>query len=303
MRPIASPSRRVQVAAFWALVFAVISAVSRPAEIGLEWLAAIGASDAVAPWAAHAIPVLVAALVVGVGSVLTPRLSKPWRLLTLGVLGAVCGATLSLFLDAFAAADGLLSWAGPMSESALVDVIAWAAAAISVLCGLIAQGVAWFGSSALRAMAMEEPTPSGESVEVRRRDRGQLAWSALGLIGQGMVLIAAVLSQTALDPSAAAQGGIAALALAGCGLFTWSSLKLWSTFDELQRRFVMDAYAWSAILVTPVLFGWVVLEGLGLLTPIDGYVLFVGLILIQTVLGVMVQIKAGVMAPAAKEAA
>lgn len=294
--------RRLQIAAFWAAGFGLISAVSRPAARGQEWLTSIGVSDALAPAVAYGAPVLAAAFAIGLGPVLLQRLSRPWRLAALAGLGAVCGAILSFCLDAFARVDVLLGWVGPLREPTVVDVIAWTAAAMSVVYGVLAQGVAAFGSSALRALAVEEPAPGEDCVDVRRRDRGQLAWAALGMVGHGVIFAAAVLSQSALDLSPAAQGGIAVLALLGAAFFTWSSARLWVSFDELQRRTVMDAYAWSAILVTPFLFGWVVLEGFGRMPPLDAYALLVALLLIQTVLTVVVQMKVGATSGAEKAA-
>ena len=294
--------RRVKIAAFWAAGFGLISALSRPADQGQEWLAALGVSDAAAPAVAHAAPILAAALATGLGPVVLQRLSKGWRMAALAGLGAVCGAILSFCLDAFARADVVLAWVGPMRGATLVDVIAWTAAVVSIVYGLLALGVASFGSNAFQALAVEEPAPAQEWVDVRRRDRGQYAWAALGMIGQGAVFMAAVLSQSAVDPSPAEQGGIAVLALVGAAFFTWSSARLWVSFDELQRRMVMDAYAWSAVLVTPFLFGWVILEGLGWLPPLEAYPLLVALLLIQTVLAIVVQSKVGAGAVAEKAA-
>jgi len=120
-----------------------------------------------------------------------------------------------------------------------------------------------------------------------------LAWAALGMVGQGIMLVGIVLSQSALDPPPIAQGGVAVLSLAGGAAFLWSSLRLWSAFDELQRRTVMDAYAWSAILATPLVVGWVVLEGLGRVQPLEAYPLVVVLLLGQSLLAAVLQIKFG----------
>ncbi len=294
--------RRLKVAAFWAAGFAGIAALSRPAEGGQEWLAELGLSEPLALAAAYAAPILAAALAIGLGPVFLQRLPKPLRLLALGGLGAVCGATLSVFLDAFARADVLIAWVGPLRETTIVDILAWTVAILSIFYGVLAQGVASFGSPALRALAVEEPAPAEECVDVRRRDRGQFGWAAVGMIGQGLVLIGAVLAQAAVSPGAVAQGGIAVVAFGGAALFLWSSLRLWASFDELQRRTVMDAYAWSAILVTPVLFGWVVLEGLGRAVPLEAYPLLVGFLVVQTILAILVQVKIGAMATAEKAA-
>ena len=270
------------------------SALSRPAETGLSLLADIGINGGFASLIIYVAPVLI----LMAGALTWPSVSQsvgePWRAVVSAVIGGLYGLAVALFLDPFVRAhDWIVSWTGPLREGNFVDVVAWVLALTCIAFGLMCQAFVSFGVAALRALAAEGLPPSDEPLEFRPRDRGELAWAALGLVGQGIMLVGIVLSQSALDPPPIAQGGVAVLSLAGGAAFLWSSLRLWSAFDELQRRTVMDAYAWSAILATPLVVGWVVLEGLGRVQPLEAYPLVVVLLLGQSLLAAVLQIKFG----------
>lgn len=272
----------------------LISALSRPAETGLSLLADIGINGGFAILIIHAAPVLIlmagaSAWPSGSGSA-----GEPWRLVVSAVIGGLYGMAVALFLDPLVRAhDWVVGWTGPLREANFVDAVAWVSAVTCIALGVICQAFVSFGGAAFRALAAQSVPPSDEPLEIRPRDRGELAWAALGMIGQGIMLVGIVLSQSALDPPPVAEGGVAVLSLAGGAAFLWSSARLWASFDELQRRTVMDAYAWSGILATPVLVGWAVLEGLGRAQPLEAYPLVVALLLGQSLLAAALQFKFG----------
>jgi hypothetical protein len=109
-----------------------------------------------------------------------------------------------------------------------------------------------------------------------------------------------VLHQMSPETGGAMRGGaVVALAL-GALAFTWSSWVIWREIDELLRRTVVEAYAWSGIFATVGCLVWAVLEALKVAPPLTAYAAIVLLIFVQTFATFF--ISAGFGSPAAKHA-
>jgi hypothetical protein len=279
------------VIAAWGAAFALISAVSLPTEGAVERLAPLGLTGGLAVFLVHAIPVIVGVVAVAIPMVVTVR-ARWIRLLYLAFCGGIAGYCLGYFLDAFAGLQPVLfGWAGPLREATGLDIIGWMMVALSLFYALLSQVIASFGSPALKAMSVDETDPA--CLEVRRNDRRTFARAAVGMVGQGLLLIGVVIANQAISPTPQALWIIGGIALLGLAFSLWSALRLWFGFDEMMRRVVMNAYAWSAILLTPLLFGWSLLEGLGLVPPLESYGVVMLVVAVQTIASFVLSFSMG----------
>ena len=147
--------------------------------------------------------------------------------------------------------------------------------------------VALFGTPAARAIALDLETDP-ECMEVRARDRTKFGVSAVGLLGQG-VFTGALAVANQLDASASMTGTSVLTAVAiGAGAAVWSSWVLWCGFDEMLRRTVIEAYAWSGMTATIACLAWAVLESLDLAPVLSAYGAIVALVILQTVAAVLI---------------
>jgi hypothetical protein len=290
------PSRRTKL--LWkTLAVGIILALSQPSELGLDLTSAMGLSGLTAGLAAYAIPGATLWLALWIGPPLMRAAPPAAGIAILIGLGGLVGA-MSVTLDLFARLAAAIAWAGPLRQATLADQTALILILVSVINWALALAIAVFGQPVARAVkeALEkadaEASDAEEAVrDLRGRDLRRSWWGAFGWLGQAVALGGLLLAHAALAPSTAAQLGFAALALGGTGLFGVSSLSLWRGFDELERRMVMDAYAWSAIILTPVLLVWAMLEALGLIPAFSAYECVLFLMVLQIVIMVIIQIR------------
>jgi hypothetical protein len=273
-----------------AIIAAVVSATGAPAVKTVAHLVSLGVPTAAAGPVLHVVPVVVAML----GLLVTRMLAKGRGLMTrtsiYALSGAVIGFIMGVCLDLFVGVIPALEWlTGPLSESSNLDVAAWSTSAVSLFLAAYTALVALFGTPAARAMAamdVEEIDP--EWTEVRARDRVKYAVSTVGLLGQG-VFIGALAVANQVDASASmTRMAIAITVGLGAGAAVWSSWTLWRSFDEMLRRTVIEAYAWSGVIATVVCLAWAVLESLNLAPVLSAYGAIVALVILQTVASLVI---------------
>jgi hypothetical protein len=260
----------------------VLSLTGAPTPKTAARLDAAGLSPDLAAALLHAAPVLIGMLGLGAGILLSRGRGPLTRGAILAGAGGVIGFITAFCLDLFVALPALVERAtGPLREATIVDVAAWSLAVFSMIFGLMTLAVAQLGTPAMRAINFEGLDE--EALEVRQRDRGVFRLSAMGIMGQGVFMGAlAVLHQ--MEPTASGMArGVAVVVLAlGVLAFAWSSWRIWAGMDELMRRTVMDAYAWSGIVVTVAGVVWAVLEALRITPPLSAYAMIILLIAVQT---------------------
>jgi hypothetical protein len=273
-----------------AIIAAVVSATGAPAVKTVAHLVSLGVPMAVAGPFLHVLPVVAAVL----GLLVTRMLAKGRGLMTRTAIyalsGAVIGFIMGVCLDLFVGVIPALEWlTGPLSESSNLDVAAWSTSALSLLMAAYTALVALFGKPAVRAMAaMDVEAMDPEWMEVRARDRSKFAVSTVGLLGQG-IFVGALAVANQVDASASTTRIAVAITVAlGAGAAIWSSWALWRSFDEMLRRTVIEAYAWSGVIATVVCLAWAVLESLNLAPVLSAYGAIVALVILQTVASLVI---------------
>jgi predicted secreted protein len=271
-----------------AIAATVVSATGVPAAKMVTRLVRLGVPEAMVGPVLYVAPVGVAVLGLLVMRMLAKGRGPMTRLaiytLSGGVIGFITGLCLDLFVGFFPALERLT---GPLSELSNLDIAAWATAAVSLYMAAITALVALFGTPAARAMALDlEAEP--EWMEVRARDRAKYAVSTVGLLGQGVFVGAlAVANQVDARASMTQIAAVITVALAA-GASMWSSWALWRSFDEMLRRTVIEAYAWSGVIATVVCSIWAVLESLNLAPVLSAYGAIVTLVCLQTMASLVI---------------
>lgn len=279
-----------------ALVFgglaALFSATGAPVAGTLQALAAAGLSPELGALALHAAPVALAALALPAMQALARGRSLGVRAAIYACGGALVGGFTAACLDLFVGfLPAVQRLTGPLSEAGVVDVLAWGLAALSLVIGAFMAAFAIFGAPAVRAISLEPPDP--ESTDVRGAERSQFGASAVGLIGQGVFVGALALVHQGEVAGFAVRLGVAGAVVIGALAFVWSSWALWREFDELQRKAVVEAYAWSGLLAWLGILVWAILESLGIWPPMTAYAAIVALCTLQTVAAMSVSAGKG----------
>lgn len=286
---------RPPVLAVWCAGALIVSALSRPSEIGLQILGVAGLSGLAAAGLAHLIPVAVVALVAGAALAairVLPRSARPIPL----VIAALVGGAGSAFLDLFARVTGLLDWAGPLRPATFADHAGWVlvfGAIIGGAVGLVLGAFGARGSQAIRTVgsAFDLAPADGPAETLPRRERRLAHWSGWSLIGLALTLTGVILAQASLEPDRSAEIGIVALIVVGAAIGLAASIWVWRALDEFERRAVIAAHAVSAIALTPALMVWAGLEGLGYAPPFTAYEGFLVVIALQLVLGLVITLQ------------
>lgn len=242
----------------------------------------------------HAAPVLAT-----IGAVLLMQLlgrtMARWARLTLyaavgGAIGILTGVCLDLFSGFGPALERLV---GPMRAADSVELAAWGITALSAFMAGWMALLATFGTPAMRAMSEECADP--ESMEVRGPDRVTYTLSAVGMAGQALFVGALAVTNLLEAGSLQTRAGVTLAVVLGAGLFAWSSWRLWRLFDEMLRKVVVEAYAWTGLLAFIGCLAWAVMESLKLAPPMSAYAAIVILVILQTFVTLLVSSTA--MAP------
>jgi hypothetical protein len=213
------------------------------------------------------------ALVAGHG----PRTRATIYALCGGVIGFFMAFCLDLFVGVMPALETLT---GPLRETGKLDIAAWSMTGLSVFMAAMMGAIATMGSPAARAMAIEQT--DAECLEVRDRDRATYAISAAGLLGQGLFVGALAVAHQIDTNAGLVRIGVAIAVAAGALVFAWSSWVLWRKFDEMLRRTVIEAYAWSGLLATIGCLAWAVLESFAVVPAMSAYAAIVAFVALQT---------------------
>lgn len=271
-----------------AIAATIVSATGAPAAKTVAHLVRLGVPEAATGPILYVAPVVVAVLGLLVMRMLAKGRGPMTRLAIYTFSGGVIGFVTALCLDLFVGIiPALERLTGPLSEPSNLDLAAWVTAAVSLFMAAITALVALFGTPAARAMALDlEADP--EWMEVRARDRAKYALSAVGLLGQG-VFVGALAVANQVDTSAnMTRIAIASAVALGTGAGVWSSWVLWRGFDEMLRRTVIEAYAWSGVIATVVCSAWAVLEIFNLAPVLSAYGAIVALVFLQTVASLVI---------------
>jgi hypothetical protein len=258
---------------------ALIAATGVPTPDTLEQLVSWGVPEMAARAGMYVAPVVVIVAAMLIGRALGAGRSPGVRWTLYAVLGAVAGFFLSMCLEVFAGLPPMIERAtGPLGEAGLAEIVLWALAGFGVFMGLMLSGISIFGRPGLSALQVEEVDE--ECLDVRRAERAAFGWSAFGMITLGVACAALAVARQAGDDGRFAPVVIALVAGAASAL---ANYVLWRSFDELQRRHVINGYATSAIVVTLGAFVWAALEPLQAVPRLDATSAFLALVLIQTV--------------------
>jgi hypothetical protein len=276
------PKARLLVPTISAVTLAgLLSATATVDEKRQAILTGLGLPQDSAALVLHLAPVLLAGVLVPMGSALIRGRSKSVQFGVQAGLGGLYGLFTGLSLNLFA---GLAPWAqaalGPLNEAGPLDNLAWLLVIFCVLSGALMVLLSAFGTTALQAISTDTDP---ECATVRRADRKMYGWSAVGLLGFGATVAAIALLNQAQVLDGGRLGILAAIAVGGVLLYLWSSIALWRSFDELFRRIVVESLAWSGAVATAVLLAWTILEAAELAPPVSAYGVTVFLLLVQTI--------------------
>lgn len=262
-----------------AVALAAISATGRPEPESLAMMASLGLPDWAGALTVHAIPVVLAVVVLVAGRMITRRMATGVKWVVYALLGMVVGMVTAWHLELFAGVPALIEAAnGPLVEAEDTEIMLWAVGSICMLMAVMVGAVALFGSNAAKAMQVEEVDP--ELLDVRRAERGLYAYSAFGMATLAIACMALAIARQSLPEMRVgplAIAGVAALACVGVNWF------LWLRCDELQRRTVINGYAVSAVAATIGAFGWAVAAAAGYAGQIDAAAAFVALTIVQMI--------------------
>ncbi len=269
-----------------AVAATAVSATGAPAAKTVARLVRLGVPEAAAGPVLYIAPVVVAVLGLLVMRMLAKGRGPMTRLAIYTFSGGVIGFITGMCLDLFVSVIPALEWlTGPLSEPSNLDLAAWATAIVSLFMAAITALVALFGTPAARAMALDlEADP--EWMEVHARDRAKYAVSTVGLLGQG-VFVGALAVANQVNASASMTQITVAIMVA-LGAYVWSSWTLWRGFDEMLRRTVIEASAWSGAIATVVCSAWAVLEILNLAPVLSAYGAIVALVALQTMASLVI---------------
>ncbi len=249
-----------------------------------KMVARLTAAGVPAPWIApllHAAPIVIAVLGYIAMRALADGHGPRTRAAIYALGGGVIGFPIAFCLDLFVGVTPALErLTGPLHESGKLDIAAWAITGLSLFYAAAMAAIAGFGTPAVRVLAAEKTDT--DCIDVRARDRSTYATSAVGLLGQGAFVGAlAVAHQSSADVTVV-RIGVALTVIIGAGAFAWSSWVLWRQFDEMLRRTVVEAYAWSGLLATVGCLAWALLESLALVPALTAYGAIVTLVALQT---------------------
>ncbi len=289
------PSRILRLATL-AAAMAALSVTGAPNPRTIDGLTAAGAPEGAAGLVLHVAPILLALAAWPAMQALARGRSPLVRSTVYALTGVVIGFFTAVCLDLFVGVEPAMErLTGPLGEAGDIDIVAWALSGYSLFSGALMLAIAAIGTPAARAVSLEEADP--ECTEVRRRDRATFAFSAVGLLGQG-VFVGAFAVANQLDVEAAGvRLGVTGAVAAGALAFAWGSWSLWRRFDEMQRRATVEAYAWSGFAAWFGCMIWAVLESLSLAPALTAYGAVVGLVVLQNIAATIVSAQT-TMAPA-----
>ena len=275
-----SPSQRVRArfALSTAAMMAILSATAAPVPEALSALSSLGLSGLPATVVLHVGPVVATAALAWIGQALIAGRSQGVRFLAYTVVGLASGFFLATCLELFAGASAALqSVLGPI-EASNAHIAGWAATGLSILWGLLLGAIALFGSPAARALQDEHTDP--ECTEVRPRDRALSRVAALGMTTAGISLGALTLLDQA-HPTGATAVALATIAT-GAGLASaGANWVMWRAADEFQQQAILQAYAWSAIVISVGAFAWALTAALGANIAIAPYTILLVIMVVQ----------------------
>lgn len=277
------PRGRLLASALWSMgVAAALSATATPFGKRLTMLVDAGVSPDIAAWILHAIPVAMAGVIMPLGYALTRGRSQGIKFTLYALLGGVFGFVTALCLDLFAGlAPGLERLVGPLQEAGMVHILGWTVAVMSLFYGLMLVALGAFGPPAARVM---NPDVTPECAAFDKGDRTMFGWGGLGLSGQALIMAAMTALHQAQAPSDVARLAMLGAIATGVGLYAWSSVVLWRRYDELFRRLIVDALAWTGSVLSLAILVWAVLEAVGLAPAISAYGALMAVIVVQTLI-------------------
>jgi hypothetical protein len=262
-------------------VASALSATATMDEKRYAWLTGAGLDPGVVSVILHGAPVLATALVIP--GVMQAMRAKPrgHRIAAYGVAGMVVGVITAICLNLFDGFVPLLEQGlGPLPAPGFWDQIGWILAVMNLFQAGIMAILAIFGAPAMRALS-DSADPS--CAELQRGDRTTFGWAAVGLVGHGLVAGGLAALHQAVDPSSNASLLVGGVIAAGAGLYGLSNWRLWVRYDELFRRLVVEAMAWSCAAVTALALVWAGLEGAGIGVPLTAYALVMIMLATQLV--------------------
>lgn len=270
---------------------AVMSATATVDEKRYAWLIDAGLDPAVASMTLHAAPLVVTGVLVPLAAVTMRAMPTPRRLFGYGVAGMIVGFLTALCLNLF---DGFVplveGLVGPLAAPTFWVMFGWLLTFVGFLqaggMGLIAA----FGTPAMRALSTQD---SGVGADVDPRDRRQLGWAALGLGAQATATGGLTLLQQAMAPSLVASITLAVVMTGAVLVIAWCNWRLWRLYDELFRKIVVEAMAWSGALLTVFALVWAGLEGVGLSAPLSAYGLILLMVATQLLCATVLSLRLG----------
>lgn len=301
----ASPQHRKR--SIWPMLtlgagFALLSIAGAPNTKTLAQLTGAGVPADMATGLLHTAPILIALAGIALGVALAKGRGPYLRAAILALVGGVVGFLTARCLYLFTGALPLMeAVTGPLRTATPIDIFAWCLAVLSIVYGLMTAALASFGTPVMQAINFQGV--DAEALEVRPRERGAFAQSAVGLIGQGLVVGAlAILNQMAPDAGGALRGGATVAMVLGILAFIWSSWVIWRGMDELLRRTVVNAYAWTGGLLIPGALVWALLEALKIVPVMSAYGFIVIALFVQTFVTMFVSAGVFNLEPQQKEA-
>lgn len=258
---------------------ALMVATGRPEPDTLATVVGWGVPGGIATAAMYVVPV---ALIVGallLGRVIGRGRSVTLRWTVYALLGMVAGFVLGLCLEVFAGApDIIASVTGPLSEPTILDIFLWVLAVFCGFSGAMVGLIGVFGRSAVVAVQVEEA--DADCVEPMRSERGMFAWSGFGMLTLAMACASLAIARQADEAARMAPIAIAVITAIASIV---ANYVLWRSFDEMQRRHVVEGYAASAIVATLGAFAWALVEAAGLAPELDATGVFLALMFVQLV--------------------
>jgi len=262
-----------------AVALAAISATGRPGPESLAMMSSLGLPDWAGTLAVHAIPVVLAVVLLVVGRMATRGMGHGLKWGIYGLLGMVVGMVTAWHLELFAGVPAIIEAAnGPLVEAETTEILLWGLGSICMMMAVMVGAVALFGSNAAKAMQVEEVDP--ELLDVRRAERGLYAYSAFGMATVAIACMALAIARQSLPDMRIGPLLIAGVAALASIAANWI---LWRHCDELQRRTVINGYAVSAVAATLGAFGWAMASAAGYVGQIDAAAAFVALTIIQLI--------------------
>lgn len=256
---------------------ALVSALSVADPAALSALAEYGVPELAARLTLHALPVALVAIALTAGRFVMRGWPQVFRWAGYGLLGAGVGYASAYCVIAFGGVMGFLTrFTGPLGEAETPEIVLWSLTALFVFYALMVGAIAAFGRPAISALQVEEVDP--EMLDVRKHERGLMGWSAVGLLMLGVACAGIAFARQSDEAARMAPVILAIVSGAICAMISW---RLWSAFDEFQRRQVVDGYAASGIVMTLGAFLWACGEALGYLPALDSAVVFIVLTLVQ----------------------